>query len=115
MSAWEEILTKQGLENWQKNYAIAPGNKKTVALIMAGNLPLVGFHDLISVLLSGHKALVKLSSDDNILMSEVTRLFYHLDKAYEGLITIADGPLKNFDAAIATGSYNSARYFEYYF
>jgi hypothetical protein len=92
-----------------------PQNPKTVAIIMAGNIPLVGCHDLLCVLLSGHKALVKLSSDDNVLMPFFIKLLEHYEPAIGNSIQFATGKLSNFDAVIATGSNNTARHFEYYF
>lgn len=112
--AWSAQLTEANLELWLKESSPSK-NPKTVAIIMAGNIPFVGFHDLISVLASGHKALLKLSSDDEVLMGLVVEAFYQVDAIYRELIAIVDGPMKNFDAVIATGSDNTARYFDYYF
>lgn len=92
-----------------------PKDQKTVAIIMAGNIPLVGFHDLLCVLLSGHKALVKLSSDDNVLMPFFIKLLEHYEPEISNRIKFAAGKLMDFDAVIATGSNNTARHFEYYF
>ncbi len=115
--AWADILTKVNLEDWLKNYQISVRTEpKTVAIIMAGNIPLVGFHDLLCVLLSGNKALVKMSSDDKQLMSWVITTLIEIEPSLSEKIKIAeDYQLKNFDAIIATGSNNSNRYFEYYF
>lgn len=90
-------------------------NPKTVAVICAGNIPMVGFHDIMSVLLSGHKILIKLSSDDNILISFFIKLLVHYEARFEPFILFADGKLGNFDAVIATGSNNTATHFNYYF
>ena len=81
---------------------------------MAGNIPLVGFHDLITVFIAGHKALVKLSGKDTILMEYVINLLYHINPEIKNRIKIAER-LNDIDAIIATGSNNSYRYFEYYF
>jgi hypothetical protein len=91
------------------------GNPKVVAVICAGNIPMVGFHDLMCVLLSGNKVLIKLSSDDNVLIPFFIRLLSHYAPAIEGQIAFADGKLSNFNAVIATGSNNTANYFEHYF
>ena len=92
-----------------------PAQKK-VAVIMAGNIPLVGLHDLLCVLLCGHKALVKLSDDDKVLMTWVIEKMLELDPAMKDRIEISTERLpKDFDAVIATGSNNTNRYFEYYF
>ena len=82
---------------------------------MAGNIPLVGFHDFISVLISGHNVLVKQSSNDQRLLPIIASYFYSLDSEYKNKITFTEGKLQDFDAVIATGSNNTARYFEYYF
>ncbi len=115
--AWADLLRKENLEEWLKNYQISVRTEpKTVAIIMAGNIPLVGFHDLLCVLLSGNNALVKMSSDDKQLMSWVITTLIEIEPSLSEKIKIAeDYQLKNFDAIIATGSNNSNRYFEYYF
>jgi len=82
---------------------------------MAGNLPLVGFHDLLCVLLSGHVAVLKLSSSDNVLMKFVVQCLVELNPAWAERIIISENKLDAFDAVIATGSNNSSRYFDYYF
>lgn len=112
--AWSEQLTEEKLEQFLPT-ELTQGSQKTVAIIMAGNLPLVGFHDLLCVLASGNKALLKLSSEDEVLMKLVVEAFQQIDPLYNELITIAEGPIKNFDAVLATGSDNTARYFEHYF
>jgi hypothetical protein len=90
-------------------------NPKTIALICAGNIPMVGFHDFMCVLLSGHRMLLKMSSDDNVLMPFFIRLLIHFEPRFQNLISIADGKLRGFDAIIATGSNNTSTYFQYYF
>ena len=83
---------------------------------MAGNIPLVGFHDLICVLLSGNNAIVKLSDDDKILPKFLIDELIKIEPEFKNFINISEGRLpKNFDAVIATGSNNTFRYFEYYF
>jgi len=113
-SAWGSQLNYSELTKWSQG-TVPPSQKRTIAIIAAGNIPLVALHDVISVLVSGNRVLLKLSGDDEVLMKGVVELFYHLDEEYRELILIAEGPLKNFDGVIATGSYNTARYFEYYF
>ncbi len=88
---------------------------KTIAIICAGNVPMVCFHDLLCVLLSGHKALIKLSSDDTILLPFFLKLLVHYEPQFEESILFADGKLANFDAIIATGSDNTASHLQYYF
>lgn len=83
--------------------------------MLAGNIPLVGFHDLLSVLISGHHVQLKLSSKDSKLIQYLIKHLIWLEPAFEKIIKIKENKLENFDAVIATGSDNSARYFEYYF
>ncbi len=90
-------------------------NSKTVAVICAGNIPLVGFHDVMCVLLSGHRLLVKLSADDQVLMPFFMKLLVHYAPEMESQIQFASGKLAGFDAVIATGSNNTASHFHYYF
>lgn len=115
--AWAEMLNVSNLEKWLNPYgSIEAKEPKTVAIIMAGNIPLVGLHDLLSVLITGNKALVKLSSDDQKLMKWAIEQICDIEPGMAESIRMAeDYSLKNFDAVIATGSNNSNRYFEYYF
>jgi hypothetical protein len=106
-------LTEPELQGWVSSYP-TPAVNRTVALVMAGNIPLVGFHDLLATLISGHAALIKLSSKDRFLPSHLIGKLIEIEPAFAGRITLAE-QLKSFDAVIATGSDNSARYFEYYF
>ncbi len=82
---------------------------------MAGNIPLVGFHDFLSVLISDHKVLVKQSTNDKHLLPFLAKYLEHVEPDFKGRITFTEGNLEQFDAVIATGSDNTARYFEYYF
>lgn len=88
---------------------------KSVAVIMAGNIPFVGFHDLLCVLLSGNKVVCKLSSQDARIPVQVIQLLYHFDNRMKERVAVALGPIKGFDAVIATGSNNSIGHFETYF
>ena len=108
------MLEKEKLEAWSKNYKF---NEKplTVAVIMAGNIPLVGFHDFLCVLLSGNRILCKLSSEDKLLLPALTKILIHLDSDFEGYISFSEGNISNFDAVIATGSANSLDHFIQYF
>ena len=88
---------------------------KTVGVVMAGNLPLVGFSDFLCVLMSGNKILAKLSSDDNKLLPAIADKLIEIETGFKDYIKFTEEKLQNFDAIIATGSNNTSRYFEYYF
>jgi hypothetical protein len=115
VNSWAEALTETNLNEWLSHYDFSKAKPKTVGLILAGNIPLVGFHDFLSVLISGHKVLVKTSSNDQHLIKFFANYLISVDKDLEERITFTDGKLENFDAVIATGSNNTARYFDYYF
>lgn len=116
LEQWATILTKKNIENWIANYKLySEKNKKQVAIIMAGNIPLVGFHDFISVLITGHKAIIKLSSNDTILLPFVAEILIKIEPKFEDVILFTEEQLSDFDMVIATGSNNTARYFEHYF
>jgi hypothetical protein len=110
------FLNEENLRPWAEGYIKAPepANRKQTGLIMAGNIPLVGFHDLLCIFISGHKALVKASSKDQVLIRHLVDVLIRLDPAVAGMIAFSDR-LNGCDAYIATGSNNSSRYFEYYF
>ncbi|WET03590.1 acyl-CoA reductase [Flavobacterium sp. YJ01] len=117
IQSWAEALTKENIDKWLSAYKIDENNdnSKTVALILAGNIPLVGFHDFLSVLITGYKALIKTSSNDQHLLPFLAKYLIAVDENFKDKITFVEGKLENFDAVIATGSNNTARYFEYYF
>lgn len=98
-------------DSYQLDYTIQP---KTVGIIMAGNIPLVGFHDFLCVFASGHKQVCKLSSKDDVLLKHLVQKMIEWNADAANYIRF-DSMLKNCDAYIATGSDNSSRYFEYYF
>lgn len=111
-----EFLNEQKLQSFASHYnlheiRIEP---KNIGLVMAGNIPLVGFHDWICVMLAGHNAVVKLSSKDDVLFPFILEKLKSIDSALAGKTALVE-QLKNFDAVIATGSNNSAKYFEHYF
>ena len=108
-----KMLQKKMLEQWVKPYLFANSNKR-VGIIMAGNIPMVGFHDLLSVLISGNTAIIKLSSQDKVLLPKVTNLLISIEPKFENQIKYVT-KLETLDAVIATGSDNSARYFKQYF
>ncbi|WP_299671820.1 acyl-CoA reductase [uncultured Polaribacter sp.] len=113
--SWATSLTQSNLEKWIAKNDILIQSPKTVAIIMAGNVPLVGFHDFLSVLISGHSVLVKQSSGDKHLLPFLAKYLEYVEASFKGKITFTEQRLENFDAVIATGSNNTARYFEYYF
>ncbi|MDA9564012.1 acyl-CoA reductase [Flavobacteriales bacterium] len=111
------FLRREALETWTTNYPIDQEfeTSKRVGAILAGNLPMVGFHDLLCVFVSGHKFLGKLSSDDRLLMMSVVQKMTEIDKRVLDYITWKEQLKDGIDAVIATGSNNSARYFHHYF
>ncbi|WP_409557971.1 acyl-CoA reductase [Allomuricauda sp. NBRC 101325] len=116
LQQWGDALTEENLSEWLSQYEIQPvATPKTIGIIMAGNIPLVGFHDFICVLLSGNKVLAKLSSNDKILLPFLTNVLIEQEPELKGYINFVEGKMEDFDAVIATGSNNTSRYFEYYF
>jgi hypothetical protein len=110
-------LTSDKLERWTNNY---PDIRKvtrpmTVGVIMAGNIPLVGFHDFLCVLITGNKILVKTSSKDSDLIVNISEILFTINPRFREMISFTEGTLTGFDAVIATGSNNTSRYFEFYF
>ncbi len=117
LGAWAAQLTDSALTAWLAPYDLpaVQAAPKRVGIIMAGNIPLVGFHDFLSVVLVGHHALIKLSRDDNRLLPEVLATLVGWDAAFSAYFTLVLHKLEHAEALIATGSNNTARYFEYYF
>ena len=115
LEQWAELLQNAPLELWLAPYHIPTKNPKTIAIIMAGNIPLVGFHDFISALVSGHSIIVKQSSNDRHLLPYLAAYLTHLEPHLKTKIKFTKEKLQDFDAVIATGSDNTARYFEAYF
>ncbi len=113
---WSDLLSEKQLNNWLSTYNIPEeNNKKTIALILAGNIPLVGFHDFLASVIVGNKALVKLSSNDAVLLPLIANKLLEIEPLLKDSFEFIEGKLENFDAVIATGSNNTARYFEHYF
>ncbi|TXE12224.1 acyl-CoA reductase [Algoriphagus aquimarinus] len=109
------MLSEEKMDAWLSIYDLKEvGNPQSIGLMMAGNIPAVGFHDLMCVILSGHQAVIKLSSTDEILMKWILKKLIEIDPRLEKQIRIEE-MLKGMDAYIATGSDNSSRYFNYYF
>jgi Acyl-CoA reductase (LuxC) len=121
------FLQKEKLETWLAPYflenmersdipnTIGTEGGKTIALILAGNIPLVGLHDIVSVFMTGHKSLIKLSEKDPYFIPFLIEQFQALGVPIEQYFAISESKMTGFDAVIATGSNNSARYFEAYF
>ena len=107
-------LSETDLTNWLSNYQYT-NNPKNVAVIMAGNIPLVGFHDFLCVLASGNNVICKLSSEDNKLLPILSKILIQFQPELELRISFSDRNLKGFDAIIATGSNNSLLHFRQYF
>lgn len=112
---WSKSLTNKTLKEWISNENITENTSKKIAVVMAGNIPLVGFHDFLAVLISGHKILIKQSSNDKNLLPFLAKYLEYVDPYFKGKIIFTENKLENYDAVIATGSDNTARYFEYYF
>ncbi|OMQ13534.1 acyl-CoA reductase [[Flexibacter] sp. ATCC 35103] len=119
IKSWADALTEENIAKWLSEYSFDSvqddNNAKNVALILAGNIPLVGFHDFLSVLITGNSALIKTSSNDQHLLPFLAKYLIFVDESLKDKITFVEGKLENFDTVIATGSNNTARYFEYYF
>ena len=115
IQSWAEALTEENLNQWLSAYDLEQNKIKNIALILAGNIPLVGFHDFLSVLISGNTVLVKTSSNDQHLLPFLAKYISAVEPEFKDKIKFVEGKLENFDAVIATGSNNTARYFEYYF
>lgn len=118
IEGWADLLTQEHLQNWLEQYESAFAKaytSKTIAVIMAGNIPLVGFHDFLCVLISGHHVIVKQSSNDKHLLPFLAKYLEYVAPDFKGRITFTEDKLPDYDAVIATGSDNTARYFDYYF
>jgi hypothetical protein len=117
ISAIAEELTEENLTRWTNAYNGLKNRTAPlkVGVIMAGNIPLVGFHDFLSVLITGNNLIAKTSSKDNELIIYLSDILCAINPKFRNKISFTDGILTNFDAVIATGSDNSSRYFDYYF
>lgn len=113
----EDYMSEEKLREWLSNYQVKSADKPAlkIGITMAGNIPLAGFHDLLCVLLSGHQAVLKLSSKDTTLLPYLLSKLENINPELRAQVTISEHLLKDCDAYIATGSDNSARYFEHYF
>ncbi len=114
-SKWSKILNNSNLNKWISSYDLNDIERKKVGVIMAGNIPLVGFHDFLSVLISGHELIAKQSSSDSYFLPLIAKYLEYVEPEFKGMISFTEDKLTDFDAVIATGSNNTARYFDYYF
>lgn len=112
LESWGDALEESNIQTWLGKYEFPTKNPKNIGLVLAGNIPMVGLHDVLCVWLCGHTLQAKLSSQDKFLIPLVMEFLQKFTN--ETNITWVER-LQNFDATIATGSNNSARYFEYYF
>ena len=110
----EALLQRKRLESWTTSYSPEPPTAKTIGVAMAGNIPLVGFHDFLCVLIAGHRLKAKPSTHDTVLLKFIYAKLLELEPRFAENVSFED-TLKGVDAMIATGSDNTARYFEYYF
>jgi len=117
LKANADELTPENLVSWTSRYPELDYNENLikVGVVMAGNIPLVGFHDFLSVLISGNKLIAKTSSKDPDLIVFISKILCSINREFNRRITFTDGLLKGFDAVLATGSNNTSRYFDYYF
>jgi hypothetical protein len=110
-----QMLNRDALREWVKEYDLKEDSPKNVGVIMAGNIPMVGFHDLLCVLISGNTARMKMSSKDEVLIPFWLEILNSIDSSWKERVIIENERMTEMDAVIATGSDNSARYFDYYF
>jgi len=113
LTSLQEMLQPAVLEQWFEQISIT-SSAKVIGMILAGNIPMVGFHDILCVLATGNTAMIKLSSSDDKLLPALLKKLISFEPALSERIIFAER-LKDFDAIIATGSNNSSRYFDYYF
>jgi hypothetical protein len=111
-----QFLQEEALDEWTVRYPLISDQAThlKVGIVMAGNIPLVGFHDLLSTLIAGHTAVVKRSSKDQVLMDFIIASLIKINPAFSEQISVQE-QLKNCDAYIATGGNTAGNYFEYYF
>lgn len=117
LSGIRKMLVAEQLDEWLASYPLKSDatNRKKLGVVMAGNIPLVGFHDFLCVLIQGHHFVGKLSSDDPYLLPALWNVLSEIEPLFKDMATFTQGQLGEFDAIIATGSDNTSRYFDYYF
>lgn len=114
LNNWSVALEAQKVQDWLSKYTVTKEAKR-VGIICAGNIPMVGLHDIICVLMSGHRAIIRLSSEDDVLIPALLTVWKSFDPEITAWYEWVNGKLPSTDAVIATGSNNTQRYFEYYF
>ena len=114
ISSIAEMLSEEKLKQWLNTYSLKEGAAKNIGVIMAGNIPLVGFHDFLTVLITGNNIKIKLSSNDKTLLPKVAEILTYIEPEFKERIAFVD-KLVDFDAVLATGSNNTSRYFKQYF
>jgi hypothetical protein len=117
LSSLGNALTAEKLERWLSVYSDLNEEREpvTVGVVMAGNIPMTGFHDLLCVLITGNRLQARLSSKDDLLIRAVVQTLTDIEPAFKPFIELTSDRLKGFDMVIATGSNNTSRYFDYYF
>lgn len=111
---WSKLLTPEKMDTWTSPYPFS-SHPKRIGVVMAGNIPLVGFHDFASIVLSGHIAVCKMSSEDNTLLPALLEIMVQWNPDFANHFRLTAGKIGEIDAIIATGSDNSVRHFEQYF
>ena len=118
INAIGRTLTRKGIINWLSKYEpelVKTRKPVNVGVVMAGNIPLAGFHDFLCVLMTGNRFIGRSSTDDRVLLPSIAEILVDIEPAFKDSIVFTEERLKGFDAVIATGSNNTSRYFEYYF
>jgi hypothetical protein len=115
LKQWSELLKEKSLAQWLSNYPNSNNQPKTIALIMAGNIPLVGFHDFLACIVTGHNLIIKQSSNDRHLLPFIVSYLTREESLIKSKIKFVDNKIEKSDAVIATGNNNTARYFNAYF
>lgn len=115
ISAISNNLTHKNLTNWLDNYTFDDSSQKKVSIIMAGNIPLVGFHDFLCVLISGNEAKIKLSTKDSQLLLIIIDELFKIEPKFSDRVEVVSSLVKDFDAVIATGNNDSFKHFDFYF
>lgn len=117
LKSWGEVLTSENILKWIQAYDFQKKRNQNlkIAVIMAGNIPIVGMHDFVCTLISGNRLQAKLSKDDRILLPYLSKVLCEIEPGFTDHIELTEDKIEGFDAVIATGSNNTARYFEYYF